>query len=257
MIIDMHTHLYESNGFLCFDLDHLNFLKRMDELNIDAVIHCNGGLERPEFEKNVKQGIELYEKMNHRVYTYFVYDPRYHERGMKCIEENANHPAFVGIKIHPSCHNVYADDEAYRPVWEAAKKYNFPILAHTWVNSSYNPNQKFAVPERFEKFIKEYPEVTFIFGHSGGRTAAIRTAAELAAKYENAYLDIAGDVFEARAVEYLAKTAGAKKVLFGSDVYWFDPSTQMGLVLGANLSDEEKADILKGNTLRIFKKIKL
>ena len=64
MIIDMHTHLSESNGFLCFDLDRLNFLKRMDELNIDAIIHSNGGLERPEFEENVKDGIELYEKMD-------------------------------------------------------------------------------------------------------------------------------------------------------------------------------------------------
>ena len=126
-----------------------------------------------------------------------------------------------------------------------------PILSHTWALTS-NPKQKFSVPERFERFLEEYPEVNFIFGHSGGRVEGIKTAVEIGTRYKNAYYDIAGDIYDRRLIEYISGHVGSDRVLFGSDIQWFDPAPQLGMILGAELSTEDKELILGGNASRLF-----
>ena len=86
---------------------------------------------------------------------------------------------------------------------------------------------------------------------------AISAAAALAKKYDNAYLDIAGDPFEYGVVEYLANHAGSHKMVFGSDMFWFDPSAQLGLVLGADLTDEDKENIFYKTALKVFPRVKI
>ena len=256
MIIDADAHIGEIKDFLCFDPSVENLLKRMDELKVDVVINADYyGLDVPDFDRGAEVSINLYNVSNGKLVNYFNYNPKHMEKCLEVIEKYHDHPAFVGIKIHPSMHHIFADDESYRPVWEIAKKYGLPIMSHTWALSDYNPRQKFAVPGLFEKYIKEYPEVDFIFGHSGGRTEGVREAAALAAKYANAYLDIAGDPFEFGVVDYLVKNGGEDKVLFGTDVFWFDFSPQLGMVLGANISDEAKEKVFKTNALKVFKKL--
>ncbi len=193
----------------------------------------------------------LYEDSNGRILSYFVYDPRIAEVDLKTIEKYADDDAFVGIKIHPSGYNVSADDEGYRAVWEIAKELNLPIMAHTWALTS-NPNQKYATPDKFVKYLEEYPEVNFIYGHSGGRTAGIIEAVEIGKAHKNAYYDMAGDVYNRRFVEYIVKNLAADRLMAASDMHWFDFSVPMGMVLGADITTEEKALILGGNAQRIF-----
>ncbi len=258
MIIDTHTHIGEIIDFLCFDHSLETLLKRMDELKIDAIIQAsNKGLNLTEYEKCADESLYYYEKSGHRIFNYFLFDPRYSERCLAVMEKYHDHPAFVAIKIHPTEHHVFGNDPGYRAAWEAARKYGLPIMSHTWALSSYNPNQRYAVPELFEEYIKEYPDVKFVFGHSGGRTDGVRAAAALAKKYDNAYLDIAGDPFEYGVVEYLANHAGSHKMVFGSDMFWFDPSAQLGLVLGADLTDEDKENIFYKTALKVFPRVKI
>ncbi len=167
------------------------------------------------------------------------------------IEDNYKDPTFVGIKIHPSDNGCYADDEAFRPVYEIAKKYGYPIMSHTWALTS-NPKQKLAVPELFGKFIREYPEVNLIFGHSGGRVEGIKKAVEIGMQYNNVYYDTAGDIYDRRLIEYIAGHVGADHLMFATDLPWFDPASQMGMVLGAELSTREKELILGENAAKLF-----
>jgi len=181
-----------------------------------------------------------------------VFDPRMAEIDIKMIEKNHDHPAFRGIKIHPSDHGVWAYDDGYRACWEAARKYDLPIMSHTWALTS-NPKQKYATPEQFVKFLEEYPDVTFIFGHSGGRTSGIKVAAEIGRTHKNAYFDMAGDIYNRHFVEYMVNMVGADHLLGASDILWFDLSMVIGMVTGADITSEEKALILGGNAARIFK----
>jgi len=254
MIIDSHAH-FADQSIMVPDPSLERCLFTMDKLGIDYMIQSLGKSighgSHANYEGHIEECDELYEKSGKRIFSYFVYNPFMSDFCIKMIEDNHNDPAFVGIKLHPAVNNLYADDEAYRPAYEAAKKYGFPIMSHTWALTS-NPNQKFSVPELFEKFIREYPEVSFIFGHSGGRVNGIKTAVEIGKRNKNAYYDLAGDIYDRRLVEYIAAGVGADRLLFGSDLGWFDPASQMGMVLGADLTTEEKALILGENASRLF-----
>lgn len=254
MIIDSHAHFAEQTVTV-LDPSLKRCLETMDRLGIDYMIQSLGKAlghgKHADYEGHVEECDEIFEKSGKRIFSYFVYNPFLVDFCIKMIEDNHKDPAFVGIKLHPSMHNVYADDEAYRPVYEVAKKYGLPILSHTWALTS-NPNQKYSVPERFERFIREYPEVNFIFGHSGGRVEGIKDAVEIGTRYKNAYYDIAGDIYDRGLIEYIAGHVGADHLLFGSDLGWFDPTSQMGMVLGAKLSTAEKELILGGNASRLF-----
>jgi len=171
---------------------------------------------------------------------------------LKTIETYHDHPAFRGIKIHPSDHGTWADGEEYRVMWELARKYKLPIMSHTWALTS-NPKQKYSTPERFVRYLEEFPDVTFIFGHSGGRTPGIKLAAEIGKTHKNAYFDMAGDIYNRHFVEFMVRNVGADHFLVASDINWYELSVQMGMVLGANISDEEKKLILGENAARIFK----
>lgn len=254
MIIDAHAH-FDDKGITILDTSLARCLDTMDRLGIDYMIQSLGGAigggKYANYEGQVETCDELFEASGKRVYSYYVYNPYKADFCAKMIEDNHNDPAFVGIKLHPSANNFYADGEAFRPVYEVAKKYGLPVMSHTWALTS-NPNQKFAVPELFEKYIREYPEVNFIFGHSGGRVEGIKKAVEIGTRYKNAYYDIAGDIYDRRLIEYIAGHVGADHLLFGSDLPWFDPASQMGMVLGAELTTEEKSLIMGGNASRLF-----
>lgn len=255
MIIDTHVHLGTSSVYTFdFSLDY--FLKTRDRYGIDMAINTPGcaigSASYKNFDMHLDECFEAFEKSGGRIVNYFFYSPNHVDQSLRLIEDNIKSKVMVGIKIHPSDNSVYADDERYRPAFEIAKKYGLPIMSHTWSLTS-NPKQKFAVPERFETFIREFPEVTFIFGHSGGRVSGIKTAVALGEKYKNAHFDIAGDILDRRLVEYIVSRVGADRLLFASDNTWFDPSVQMGQILGSGYTLEEKELMLGGNAQRIFK----
>lgn len=254
MVIDSHAHIIGLASVMVFDYSVKKCLEHMDKVGCDYLIQSSGdGIAHPsKLEGYAKNAIDLFEKTNGRMLTSFVYDPNKGEESVRIIEENASHRAFVGIKIHPSDHKVDAEDERYRIAWETAKKFNLPIMSHTWALTS-NPKQVLALPEKFEKYIKDYPDVTFIFGHSGGRVSGIRKAMEIGKKYKNTYFDIAGDILDFGLIEYMTQNVGADRILIGSDVNWYDLSVAIGMVLGADISTEEKALILGENAARIFK----
>lgn len=254
MIIDSHTH-FSTPGVMILDPSMECTLDTLDRFGIDAMISgyspAMGSKGFSWKDGYVDVCYDFYKRSNGRIYNYFIYNPHFSDFFLGEIEKHHNDEFMKGIKIHPSSNNVWADDEAYRPMFELADKYNLPVMSHTWALTS-NPNQKYAVPELFEKWLKEFPKVNFIFGHSGGRIAGIKKAMELGEKYKNAHFDISGDVLDRRLVEIMVERVGADKILFGSDNAWFDPSVQMGMVLGANISIKEKELILGDNAARIF-----
>jgi len=92
-----------------------------------------------------------------------------------------------------------------------------------------------------------------ILGHSGGRCEGHRAAVALARQHANVYLDLSGDCYGLGLVEYLVGQAGSDRVLYGSDMTWIDPRTQLGMVLDAEISEADKTRVLRENALRLFR----
>jgi len=258
MIIDSHVHCGKSVAMLIYGDSVKERIEYMDKAGCDYAIqsYCGGALnlhiDMKAHGEYVERSKKLYSDTKGRILTYLVYDPRMPEYCTRVIEENYKDPAFAGIKIHPSAHWVSADEESYRPVWEVAAKCDLPLLAHTWALTS-NPKQVFALPYKFEKYLTDYPEVKFIFGHSGGRLSGIREATELGIKHKNAYFDIAGDIYNRGLIEYLVSRVGADRIMLASDANWFEVTPAMGMIMGADITEDEKRLILGKTAAKLFK----
>jgi predicted TIM-barrel fold metal-dependent hydrolase len=225
MIVDAHVHLGEVSSFRAIDTGPEAMLALMDALSIDVAISMHAlGLAG------------LFEQ----AYTAWA-------------AMGVGRPGMVGLKIHPGQHQVYPEDERYEPVWEFATDHDLPMITHSWAWSDYNPTQRFATPEHFERFVAKYPTVKLVLGHAGGRYEGHLAAVTLAKRYANVYLDLSGDVYSLGFVEWLVEQVGAERVLLGSDMDWIDPRTHLARVLDAEISLEAKEMILGQNACRLFR----
>jgi len=252
-IIDSHFHLGNHPDFIFFDTSIATCLSTMDRLGIKYCINTHSIFTRlTDFKGGVEKSRSAFEESSGRLLSYILYDPRQSETALHIIKHNYDNKIFKGIKIHPSRHLLYGSDDAYEPVWEYAGANNIPILSHTWEISSYNPVQKYSFPTHFEKFIRKFPQVRFMCGHAGGRYSGICACVELMKRYPNVFADISGYVYNNKLVEYLVKEVGSTRILYGSDGFWIDWRTQLGMVLGANITFSDKENIFYKNAQEIF-----
>lgn len=253
MIVDMHIHLGSMVATPCVDNSLGGVLDLMDHLQIDVAISANsailGGRAEPAFET----ALAAYEQSAGRVLSYAYFNPHYADEDLAWARRSLAHAAFVGIKIHPPTVECAADDPRWEPAWRLAAEAGVPLLSHSWVLSDYNPRQRYAVPELFETYVRAYPEVNLILGHTGGRHEGHLAAARLAQAYPNVYGDLSGDSYAFGLVEWLVAEMGAERLLYGSDITMIDARTQIGRILDAEIGDEAKARIMGGNAMRLFK----
>jgi len=55
-------------------------------------------------------------------------------------------------------------------------------------------------------------------------------------------------------LELFVEKAGSHKILFGTDLHWFDPHYYIGAILSADISDEARRDIFYRNGEQILSK---
>ena len=253
MIIDAHVHLGDVAFFRVPDASLEAMLSLMDSLGINLAISMHGAGLMECFEEAYKASETAYRRSGGRFPYCLTYHPLYAEDSLGWIQKALGHPGLVGIKIHPGQHQVFPDDPRYEPVWRFAAEHQLPIVTHSWALSDYNPTQRFATPEHFESCVSQYPQVNLILGHAGGRYEGHRTAASLARRYPNVYLDLSGDVYSFGFIEWLVAQVGADRILFGSDAVWIDPRTHLARILDADISLTEKRLILGENAARLFR----
>lgn len=135
----------------------------------------------------------------------------------------------VGIKIYAGYYHYHVHDEIYYPLYELARKYNFPVVIHSGDTFSTKGLLKYAHPLEVDELAFLYPDVKFIIAHFGDPW--IMDAAEVASKNENVYVDLSGlivgdknDVERFKVEEFtshikkgLVYLDNYDKVLFGTD----------------------------------------
>jgi predicted TIM-barrel fold metal-dependent hydrolase len=253
MIVDAHTHLGSVAGFYAPDCGPEALLSLMDALGIDVAVQIEHGGLFECFEEAYAASRATYEASGGRLRYALVYHPRYASESLGFLRRGLAGRGAVAIKIHPGQHQVFPEDPSYEPAWQLAAELGVPLVTHSWALSDYNPTQRFATPEHFEHYVARYPQVNLILGHAGGRYEGHLVAVDLAQRYPNVYLDLSGDVYSFRLIEWLVEQAGADRLLFGSDAIWMDPRTTLGRILDADITPAEKAMILGGNACRLFR----
>jgi predicted TIM-barrel fold metal-dependent hydrolase len=151
---------------------------------------------------------------------------------------------FTGLKFHDSNQFPY-DDTAYEPAYEFADRHRLPILLHTW-GQEHEFRAARTVAAR-------YANLTFLLGHSG--SANIDRYIETANAAENIYLETCFSRAPRGTVETLVQRAGADKVVWGSDSYFYSMTQQVGKILGARISDDDKIKVMRTNAENILARI--
>lgn len=246
-IIDFHGHMGE---FRCCYLPRCTadtMLTTMDQCNLQLLLFCGTDtLMMPCLRQ--QNDIAIVKKYHERFKAYFALNANIPDlkAHLKTLVDNPD--VFVGIKMLPDYFHRSINDPAYEPFYNYCNDHHMLFLCHTWDNpkSSYNG------PAQAEEFVRNFPNVTFIAGHSfhNNWSEAIRLCNE----YSNLYLELTAVLDERGPLEMILKECGSEKILFGTDLPWFDTHHGIGVILSTDMSDEDRKNIFFRNGVKLLSK---
>jgi len=182
----------------------------------------------------------------HSVFVPFCYvNPAFPGESVNEIERCMKKTGLGGIKLWVARR---AKDRGLDPILEIAAELRLPILQHAWDKTTGNlPQESF--PWDVADLAKRHPKAKIIMAHLNG--AGLR-GLEAMAEYTNIYVDTSGGDPESGMVEIALEKLGPKRILYGSDVPGRHFGVQMGKVLGANIPEDIKRNILWDNGAQIL-----
>lgn len=160
----------------------------------------------------------------------------------RCVRDGP----MVGIKlwVAKKCSAPELD-----PIIERAAELNAVIFQHTWHKTDGSTLPGESTPEDLVTLARRHPSVNFICGHTGGTwewgIRAVRGE-------PNILVDLAGSDPTNGFVEMATRELGSSRIIYGSDVGGRSFASQLGKVLGANVSEEDKQRILADNLERLL-----
>ncbi|MBE6405197.1 MAG: hypothetical protein E7040_04170 [Lentisphaerae bacterium] len=151
-------------------------------------------------------------------------------------------PYAVGLKLLPGYHNCDMMDPRYDYALSFANERGLPVLVHTWGNDP-----------AVLKAIQKYPNAKFFIAHCcyGAWDYAIQCVKE---SNNNVWLELTAIPGDRGIIEKLVEGVGSERILYGTDMPWFDEYQGVGGVLSAKITDEDKLNILSRNPERILGK---
>jgi len=246
-VIDTHTHMGDIYG-ASEPIDGIDeCLALLDDENVES-IWCAPhsdlfymGSVNPEITR-------IMAKYPSRVKGYFGFNPNYYKEYIDKIGEVLTNTGYIGLKFLPAYHNYSLCGDAYTEALEFADAHSLVVLSHTWGRVALNS------PKEVREILKRYHNIQFIMGHSA--PGELDESIAIAKQFDNAYLDICDIHRNGGTVEKMVKAAGSEKVLFGTDLPWYDPNYAIGSVLFAKITDRDRANIFRNNAVRMLGEIR-
>lgn len=242
-IIDMHAHL--SLGAIPWketSADHLVWA--MDQSGVKTSVVSS--LECAGFRMEACNEL-MYEAMRKypgRLLGYVYVWPGDPEAVRAEVERRLKQ-GFVGIKMLVLMGYDYTYP-GYAPAFEIANERRLPALLHTYGGQ--------AGLDEVPTLASRYKDVNFVLAHAGAQK--VEEHIQVANECENAYLELCTSNATYRAVETLVESVPLERILWGADDMPLNMSHQLGKVLGAEISEEAKRQILSTNAKRILSQIR-
>jgi predicted TIM-barrel fold metal-dependent hydrolase len=248
-VIDAHAHLGAYFNFYIPRPDAATMVEVMDRLGtekacISSIPAC--GADVPRGNDMTAQAVREYPG---RFVGYASVNPHYPERVLPELERSFDELGLALIKLHPSIMEYSISGPAYEPVWRFASERRTVVLSHTWTGGGI------CAPKQFEPLARDYPDATFILGHSGGTKAGYVEAIEVAQKHPNIYLDICRSVMSRVWVERLVNEVGPERVLWGTDFPFMDPFYLVGRLACTTLSDQAKRQVFGESAAKLLERL--
>ena len=242
-IFDCHGHLDRNIEVWQGDITPEAIVRSLDRMGVDAICLSSILAMSSDWRLGNAGAAAAAKAYPGRIYGYAVptpFDPACDLRTY--FEEETG---FIGVKVHGMMQgNTPLDDPRYFPAYELAAEKGVPILFHTW----WAPEIRAAA-----NVAARYPSVPVILGHAGFVAPADREVAiALCRKQENLFCDTCISRTYDGALEYLVSRIGAHRVLYGSDINFYDNAFGLGRLALSKLTDDEKERILGGNAKALF-----
>lgn len=243
-VIDMHGHMGRFGGIAFPRPSTDAMIRSMDAAGVRMLVFCHhAALFCPEIGNAAN--VEAVRRRPDRLRAYLAINPNYPEAvaaDLASFDQHAD--VYVGLKILSAYHGVAIDDPRYEPAWRFADRRALPVLAHTWGGA---PTCGVA---QVRRILETYPNVRLIMGHS--LHGAWDEAAAIANDHPNAYLELTAVLDDRGVMERFVAAGCSERMLFGTDLPWFSPHHGIGAVLAAEISDEDRRNILYRNAEKLL-----
>ncbi len=240
-IFDVHAHIDPANGTAMVNGNAQNIVDTYDRLGVTA--GCVSSVSAFETYPAVgnENVVKACKKFGGRIYGYATPTPHYDYDISQYFYEGSG---MVGLKIHGAEQGAALNNRGYDTAYEFADRHNLPVLFHAWYEKE--------VKEGFE-VAKKYKNAKFIFGHSAFTDRLAKLAViEACKKCDNVFVDTAISSTYDGALEWIVSQIGVDKILYGSDIAFFDCRQTFGRVALSKLSGTDKIKIFGENAKKIF-----
>ena len=246
-IYDMHGHM-GPHGQIFFKIHNEETITaHMKRAGVKRVVFSHHyALFSPDYSN--AEVVESARRCPEHLRVYVSINPNHPKNVLRDLELfDSWRPCAIGFKFLSSYHAAKISDKCCDPVFEFANKHKLPILFHTWGGDQY------ASIDMMIKRSQDYPNATFLAGHS------YREDWEGIKRIEkessgNVYYELTSIPGTNGIIEKLVDTVGSKKIVYGTDMPWFDEFQGIGGVIAAKISDDDIQNILQRNVERFLGK---
>ena len=201
-----------------------------------------------QFRQSNNDVLAILKEWSSRAFGFVYLNPVHTKESLAELERCVADGPMIGIKlwVGTRCNRPELD-----PIVNRAIELKALILQHTWIKQRGKGNlPQESTPMELAELSARHPGVAMVCGHTGGGDwalgiRAIRTRPEL-------HADLGGGDPVYGEVEMAVRELGASRVLYGSDVNGRSFGSQIGKVLGADLSVADKKLILRENLRRLL-----
>ena len=243
-IIDMHGHFGPFNGIFFPNVTAEQMVGSMDRAGVRLIVCSSHEALLVNSGTGNARMADVVRRFPDRFRAYWGVNPNEPDVLLRQLDGLAERKEFVGIKFLSDYHRYPITGDAYVPALKYAQEHRMPVLMHTWGGS------KFDGPELVGEVADRYPDLVILMGHSGYGEWDVSIS--VAKKHPNVYLELTAAYAVNGVVEKFVNEAGSEKVLFGTDLPWFDPHYAAGCILYAHISDNDRHNIFHRNAERIL-----
>ncbi|MHB0856421.1 MAG: amidohydrolase family protein [Anaerolineae bacterium] len=233
LVLDAHAHIGEFKDYVVPQPEAAQLVAYMDRYGIQrASIFAFAGVSS-DFEWGNDLVIDAVKAFPERFVGYTTLNANYPEELIPELERTFAR-GLRGIKLITGYQGQPEETERFLPVYEWANARKVIILSHQWGAADF-----------LDRIATQYPRISFHIGHLNAHYAKV------VRKHDNVYTTTTFVPWPG-AIASAVQTFGAEKILFGTDFPDLDASLNVGPLLTAHISDDDKLKILGGNLQRIY-----
>lgn len=154
-----------------------------------------------------------------------------------------------GVKFHPTMQQLAPNSDEGMAVIEECDRLGLHVFFHAGKAGIEPGTGHYAEMSNYDLPLNEFPNTTFIFGHSGARDW--REALERGKNHNNIVMEFAGPSIEA--MQAMIDAVGPDRLVFGSDWPFYPLAATLAKVLHVTWGDDVLRDkILEHNARRLL-----